>query len=116
MANNAFNRGRAGGRSSGYAPVAVNKEEERRKMRLPRPPEVLGLVIGMMGGSRMKVTCKDGKERMCRIPGKLRNKIWVKDGDVVVVKPWEIEGDEKGDIVWRYSPLQARILKEDGTV
>ncbi len=116
MAYGGFNRGRPGGSRPSGTPGIFNKEEERRKMRLPRPPEVLGLVIGMMGGSRMKVTCKDGKERMCRIPGKLRNKIWVKDGDVVVVKPWEIEGDEKGDIVWRYSPLQARILKEDGTI
>ena len=94
----------------------VSKEEERRRMKMPGPGEVLGLVIGLMGGSRMRVTCKDGKDRMCRIPGKLRNKIWVKDGDVVIVKPWSIQGDEKGDIVWRYFPLQARILKEEGHI
>ena len=58
-----------------------------------------------MGGSRMKVACKDGKERMCRIPGKLRNRVWVRDGDVVIVKPFEIEGDKKGDVIWRYFPL-----------
>jgi len=85
-------------------------------MRLPREGEVLAVVIGLMGGSRMKATCKDGKERMCRIPGKLRNKIWVKEGDVIIVKPWSIEGDSKGDVIWRYSPLQARILKEEGQI
>ena len=94
----------------------LSKEEERRRMRLPREGEVLGLVLGLMGGSRMKVACKDAKERMCRVPGKLRNKMWVKEGDVVIVKPWEIQGDEKGDIIWRYLPLQSRILKEDGYI
>jgi len=94
----------------------LSKEEERRRLRLPREGEVLGVVLGLMGGSRMKVACKDGKERMCRIPGKLRNRVWVREGDVVIVKPWEIEGDSKGDVIWRYFPLQARILKEEGYV
>lgn len=101
---------------TGGAATPFNPDEERRRMRLPKEGEVMGLVIGLMGGSRMKVTCKDGKERMCRIPGKLRNKIWVKDGDVVIVKPWSIEGDSKGDIIWRYFPLQAKILKEEGHI
>ena len=94
----------------------LSVEEERRRMRLPREGEVLGIVLGLMGGSRMKVACKDAKERMCRIPGKLRNRIWVKEGDVVIIKPWVIEGDKKGDVIWRYFPLQARILKEEGYI
>ncbi len=96
------------------------KEEERSsgevRLRMPYKGEVLGIVIALVGGSRMKVACKDGKERICRIPGKLKNKIWVKDGDVVIVKPWEIEGDTKGDIVWRYYPLQVNLLKEKGYI
>lgn len=107
--------GRGGGRGQG-AKVPLSAEEERRRMRFPREGEILGVVLGLMGGSRMKVACKDGKERMCRIPGKLKNKIWVKEGDVVIVKPWSIEGDSKGDVIWRYFPLQARILKEEGHI
>ncbi|MBU0590772.1 translation initiation factor eIF-1A [Candidatus Micrarchaeota archaeon] len=94
----------------------VSMEEERRRMRYPKDGEVMGVVLGLMGGSRMKVACKDGKERMCRIPGKLRNRVWVREGDVVIVKPWEIEGEKKGDVIWRYWPVQARILKEEGHV
>lgn len=90
--------------------------EEQRRIRMPREGEVMGIVLGLMGGSRMRVACKDGKERMCRIPGKMRNKIWVREGDVVIVKPYEIEGDSKGDIIWRYNPFQARQLKERGEV
>lgn len=103
------------GKGKGHGPP-LSREEEKRRMRLPREGEVLGIVLGLMGGSRMKVACKDGKERMCRIPGKLKNRIWVREGDVVIVRLWEIEGDKKGDVIWRYWPLQARILKEEGYV
>ena len=96
--------------------MPFSAEEERRRMRFPREGELLGVVLGLMGGSRMKVACKDGKERMCRIPGKLKNKIWVKEGDVVIIKPWSIMGDSKGDVIWRYFPTQARILKEEGYI
>lgn len=103
------------GRKPGGAPQ-FTKEEERKRLKFPKEGEVLGVVLGLMGGSRMKVACKDGKERMCRIPGKLKNKIWVKEGDVVIVRPFAIQGDIKGDIIWRYFPLQARILKEEGYI
>jgi len=105
-----------GGRKPGGGAPPLSRDEERRRLRFPREGEVLGIVLGLMGGSRMKVACKDGKERMCRIPGKLKNKIWVKEGDVVIVKPFEIQGDKKGDVIWRYFPLQARILKEEGHI
>jgi translation initiation factor 1A len=104
-----------GGRKGTPRPQ-LSREEERRRMRLPREGEVLGVVLGLMGGSRMKVACKDGKERMCRVPGKLKNRIWVREGDVVIVKPFEIEGNKKGDVIWRYWPTQARILKEEGYI
>ena len=103
-------------KDGGARPPQLTKEEEKRRLRFPREGEVLGIVLGLMGGSRMRVACKDGKDRMCRVPGKLKNKIWVKEGDVVIVKPFEIQGDSKGDVIWRYYPLQARILKEEGHI
>lgn len=83
---------------------------------MPRKSEVIGLVVAVVGGSRMRVACRDGKERICRIPGRLKNTMWVREGDVVIVEPWEIEGDKKGDIVWRYTPLQASMLKQKGYI
>jgi translation initiation factor 1A len=92
------------------------KEEEETftRVRLPRKGEVLGVVIGMMGASRMLVDCLDGKERLCRIPGKIKRFVWVRDGDVVLVKPWTVEPDKKADLVWRYTRLQADWLKREG--
>lgn len=93
-----------------------NEPETIGRVRLPRDDEVLGVIAAMVGGSRMQVSCKDGKERLCRIPGRLKNTVWVRDGDVVIVRPWEIEGDKRGDIIWRYRPLQTRWLKQKGYI
>ncbi len=77
---------------------------------------MLGIVISNMGGGRLLVECKDGKERMCRIPGKIRRFIWVRDGDIVIIVPWKIGGDKKGDIVWRYNRYQAQWLRDKGYI
>lgn len=84
------------------------------RVRIPRKGEILGTVIGMMGASRLLVSCADGKERLCRIPGKIKRRVWVKEGDVVIVEPWEIEGDKRADIVWRYTKIQSDWLKANG--
>ncbi|MEK6979179.1 MAG: translation initiation factor eIF-1A [Candidatus Micrarchaeota archaeon] len=97
-----------------HGPAPIPPEQQR--VRLPRGREVLGLVLGLMGGSRMRVQCKDGKERMCRIPGRMKNTVWVREGDIIIVEPYEIEGDKKGDVIWRYNPYQARWLKENGHI
>ena len=94
--------------------MAEGEQETIGRVRLPRKGESLGIVISMMGASRLLVDCIDGKERMCRIPGKIKRRIWVKDGDVVLIKPWEIEADKKGDLVWRYTRLQADWLRREG--
>jgi translation initiation factor 1A len=89
-------------------------EEEIRRVRLPRDDETMGLLMARLGGSRCKVQCLDGKERICRIPGRLKRYLWVREGDVVLVKPWEFGGDEKGDIIFKYRPVQAKWLKNKG--
>lgn len=86
------------------------------RIKLPKGKEVFGVVISALGGARMMCVCADGKERVCRVPGRLKKEIWVKEGDVVLVEPWEIEADKKGDIVWRYKPIEAKWLREKGYI
>ncbi len=64
----------------------------------------------------MRVSCKDNKIRLCRIPGKLKRRIWIKEGDIVIVRPWAVQGDEKGDIVWRYTKPQVDRLINRGVI
>ncbi len=56
----------------------------------------------------------DGKTRNCKIPGRLKRKLWVREGDLVLVEPWEFGGDEKGDIIYKYRPAQRDWLKRNG--
>lgn len=64
------------------------------------------------GATKFFVKCIDDKERLCVIPGRLRRAFWIKTGDIVIVKPWIVQTDERGDIVWRYSMLDINRLKE----
>ncbi len=90
------------------------EQEEIRRTPLPRPGQVLGICEQRVGGSRMKVRCLDGKPRVCRIPGRLKRKLWVRDNDILLIEPWELGGDDKGDVVFKYKPLQADFLRRKG--
>jgi translation initiation factor 1A len=90
------------------------EEGEVTRVRTPRGKEAIGTVIEVLGGSRFRVSCSDGKERMCRVPGRSKRKMFVKIGDVILVEPWSIEGDAKGDIIWRYKPAQVSWLSSRG--
>ncbi len=79
---------------------------------VPRDKEVLGRVTKISGASRFVVMCTDNKERTCSIPGRYRRRFWIKVNDVVLVKPWAVQGDEKGDIIWRYSLMDIGRLKD----
>ncbi|MBS3127409.1 translation initiation factor eIF-1A [Candidatus Woesearchaeota archaeon] len=92
-----------------------SEEQELIRVRIPRGTEVLGIVKQRLGGSRMRVLCLDGKERICRIPGRLRRALWVREGDVVIIEPWELGGNEKGDIVHKYrGKAEVEFLRKKG--
>ncbi len=85
------------------------------RVRIPRDKELLGIVQQRLGGSRMRVLCLDGKERICRIPGRLRRALWVRDGDVVIIMPWELGGDQKGDVIYKYrGKAEVEFLRRKG--
>ena len=89
-------------------------QQEISRIHLPRGKESFGIIEQRLGGSRMRVRCLDGKTRICRIPGRLTRKLWVRENDVVIVEPWEYGGDEKGDILYKYTPTQLLFIKRKG--
>lgn len=89
-------------------------EEEISRVKLPRDNQSLGIVDQRLGASRMRVRCLDEKTRVCRIPGRLKRKLWVREGDLVLVQPWEFESDIKGDVIFKYRPSQIDWLKKKG--
>lgn len=89
-------------------------EEELKELILPGEGQVLGVVLQMLGYDRLRVKCIDGHERLCRIRGKMKRKVWIKNGDVVLVEPWEFQSEQRGDILWRYTRSQADLLRKKG--
>jgi len=83
-------------------------------MLLPSENDVLGVAIKNLGGERIMVKCQDGKERLCRIRGKLKRRVWVREGDIVLVSPWDFQSDKRGDIFWRYRRNQSEWLRHKG--
>ena len=103
--------------------MSRKKEEQERqekfqqeifRINLPKGKQTFGVIEQRLGGSRMRVRCLDGKTRICRIPGRLTRRLWVREGDITIVEPWEYGGDEKGDIIYKYSPTQLGFLRKKG--
>ena len=81
------------------------------RLRLPKRQnkEMFAIAEQLMGGSRINAVCDDGKSRMARIPGKMKRRARVRAGDLLIIKPWDIQ-NEKADIVYRYNRTQANTL------
>lgn len=89
-------------------------KEEPMRIKTPRHGEMFGVIEAMLGTNKLRVRCQDNKIRLCRIPGKLRKLLWMREGDIVLVKPWDIQGDTRGDIITRYTQTQVSFLKRKG--
>lgn len=87
--------------------------ETEEYIRLPLPnkqkKEMFAIAERLMGGSRIHVICEDGKSRMARIPGKMKRRQRVRAGDLLIIKPWDIQ-NEKADVLFRYKKTQANLL------
>ena len=92
----------------------LSEEEEIKRTPLPINNQVIGLLEQRLGAGRLKVRCFDGYTRICRVPGKYKRKLWLREGDIVLVSPWEFGGEEKGDIVYKYRKSQIVWLKRKG--
>ena len=92
-------------------PVAVDGGEGIGRLPLPRKDrgEVYAIANQLLGAARIRVMCEDSVSRMGRITGKLKKKMWIREGDLLVVRPWGFQ-EGKADILFRYSRTQAAYL------
>jgi len=92
-------------------PEKNSPEEEYIRLKLPNKHknEMFAIADRLLGGSRIHVVCADGKSRMARIPGRMKRRQRVRAGDLVIIKPWDIQ-NEKADIVFRYRRTQSMVL------
>ena len=99
------------------AAILEGGEAAQVRVRTPRRErrEMFGIAEALLGASKVRVVCADGKTRLGRIPGKLRRRMWIREGDLLIVNPWEFQ-DEKCDVVWRYTKTQAIYLSRQGRI
>lgn len=93
----------------------VLSESDLKELVMPQQGELLGRVIKLVGGDNIIVKCTDGKVRTCRIRGKIKRRMWIREHDLVLIAPWDFQTD-KADIVWRYISAHAEKLQKDGVL
>merc|ERR1712232_757596 len=67
-------------------------------------------VLRMLGNGRLEAMCIDGKTRLCHIRGKMRKKVWVNVGDIILLGLRDYQ-DERADVIIKYTADEARSLK-----
>ncbi|MGP8077705.1 MAG: translation initiation factor eIF-1A [Thermoplasmata archaeon] len=89
----------------------VEAGQEVGRLPLPRRNrgEVFGIASQLLGAARIRVMCEDNVSRMGRITGKMKKKMWIREGDLLILRPWGFQ-EGKTDILFRYSRTQAQYL------
>jgi translation initiation factor 1A len=96
-------------------PGQAGVPEEIVRVRIPnkRNREIFACAELMMGANHIRVRCFDGVTRMGRIKGKIKKKVWIREGDILIVVPWSFQ-DDKCDIIYRYTGPQVEWLRRNG--
>lgn len=88
-------------------------ETEKRELVFKEDGQEYAQVIKMLGNGRLEAMCFDGMKRLCHIRGKLRKKVWINQGDIILVGLRDYQ-DAKADVILKYNPDEARNLKSYG--
>lgn len=91
----------------------VLNEAHLKELVLPQAGEILGRVLKISGGNQVIVNCVDGVTRLCRIRGKMKRRMWIRERDIVLVSPWDFD-NKRADIIWRYIKDHADWLENNG--
>ena len=107
-----------GRRTYGPSPTPV---VSRVKMPYRRNGEMFARVVEIFGQDRMGVYCEDGKHRIGRIRGKIKKRVWIRKGDLVVINPWDFETQVDGkpgkcEISWRYLRHEVSYLERNSRI
>jgi translation initiation factor 1A len=87
----------------------------KRIIELAEDGQTYGKINKMLGDMRCEVLCEDGITRICKIRGKMKRRVWITCGDIVLVCMREYQ-DEKGDIIHKYLSDEVNFLRERGEI
>merc|ERR1711939_1033069 len=87
-----------------------NGMTEKRELILKEDGQEYALVLKMLGNGRLEALCIDSKTRLCHIRGKMRKRVWISPGDIILLGLRDYQ-DGKADVILKYSPDEVRALK-----
>jgi len=90
-----------------------NESEVKRELVFKQPGQEYAQVVRMLGNGRLEAFCFDGKNRLCHIRGKMRKRVWVNQGDIILLGLRDFQND-KADVILKYNEDEARRLKKMG--
>eukprot|EP01120_Amphizonella_sp_Union-15-10_P006921 TRINITY_DN2290_c0_g1_i1.p1 TRINITY_DN2290_c0_g1~~TRINITY_DN2290_c0_g1_i1.p1 ORF type:complete len:184 (-),score=60.50 TRINITY_DN2290_c0_g1_i1:49-600(-) len=90
-----------------------NQGEIKRELQTKGEGQEYGQVLRMLGNGRLEAYCFDGKKRLCHIRGKMRKRMWVNQGDIILIGLRDFQ-DGKADVVLKYNGDEALLLKKKG--
>mgnify|MGYP001282873036 CR=1 FL=1 len=93
----------------------AGSDKIRVKTPNKRINEMFAIADQILGGRRIRAVCGDGETRLARIPGKMRRRQWVREGDLIIIQPWDFQ-DAKADVRMRYTKTQALYLSRKGVL
>ncbi len=90
---------------------------DKIRVKLPNRKinEMFAIADQILGGRRVRAVCEDGESRLARIPGKMRRRQWVREGDLIILQPWDFQ-DAKADVRMRYTKTQSIYLSRKGVL
>lgn len=87
----------------------------RREIIFKEYGQEYALITKMLGNGHCECKCYDDVVRMGNIRGKLRKRVWISVGDVVLCGLRDFQ-DEKVDIIHKYTPDEVNNLKTMGEI
>lgn len=89
------------------------QNQESTRVKFPKENELIGRVEKRLGGSRMNVRGANGEDILARVPGRVKKYLWIREGDIVLLIPWEFD-KTRADLVYKYKPNEVKALEKKG--
>ena len=89
--------------------------QEDRELTYKGESEEYAQVIKILGDGRFECNCADGVKRVAHVRGKMRQRIWIANGDIILVSLRDFE-PEKCDVVEKYKEKEVAKLKKAGEI
>eukprot|EP00051_Salpingoeca_urceolata_P032283 m.15045 g.15045 ORF g.15045 m.15045 type:complete len:156 (+) comp4948_c0_seq1:250-717(+) len=88
-------------------------DADKRELVFKEDGQEYGQVTRILGNGHVEAFCFDGVTRLCHIRGKMRKKVWVNNGDIILLGLRDFQ-DNKADVIHKYNPDEAQNLKSYG--